>query len=162
MQSAKDSFYVILRNRIAAANAARTVTIRGISRPGVLVVENELETATSAMDVFSLRWSEMSVDGSDGLIRMRCEISYATGGTTGNGGMDRGWLLSGMDAEIAAALRLDPQSTSDTQYSSEGETALETYVFWADPVFGKATADGERVSRTATVEVFGYQEAGEL
>jgi hypothetical protein len=35
-------------------------------------------------------------------------------------------------------------------------------VFWADAVFGAASAVGERLERTSTVQVFAYQEAGEL
>ena len=42
MQSAKDTFYVTLRDRLAALNPARTVVVRGMVRPGVLVEENEL------------------------------------------------------------------------------------------------------------------------
>jgi hypothetical protein len=41
-------------------------------------------------------------------------------------------------------------------------TAMATNVFWADPVFGAAKAEDERLSRTTTVQVFAYQEAGEL
>jgi hypothetical protein len=39
---------------------------------------------------------------------------------------------------------------------------MATNVFWADPVFGAASATDERLERTATVQVFAYQEAGEL
>jgi hypothetical protein len=41
-------------------------------------------------------------------------------------------------------------------------TAMATNVFWADPVFGAAAAVGERLERTTIVQVFAYQEAGEL
>ena len=162
MQNAKDSFYVELRNRIAGINAERTVVLRNVSRPGVLVAENELATAFFATDAFWIRWTECSVDASDALVRMRCEISYATDGTAGDGGMDRGRLLAGMDLELATALRREPQNVGKTAYSSDVATAMATNVFWADPAFGKAVLNAERLSRTATVEVFAYQEAGEL
>ena len=42
MQNAKDTFYELLRGRLAALNPDRTVVVRGVVRPGVLVEENEL------------------------------------------------------------------------------------------------------------------------
>jgi hypothetical protein len=39
---------------------------------------------------------------------------------------------------------------------------MATNVFWGDVSFGPAVANGERLERVATVEVFSYQEAGEL
>ena len=45
MQNAKDTFYVTLRDRLAAVNPARTMVLRGVTRPGVLVEENELASA---------------------------------------------------------------------------------------------------------------------
>lgn len=126
------------------------------------MAENELATVFFAADAFWLRWLELSIDAAESLVRMRCEISYATDGTTGNGGMDRGRLLAGMDVELATALRREPQNAGKSAYSKSGVTTMGTNVFWTDPVFGKTSADGERMSRTAVVEVFAYQEAGEL
>jgi hypothetical protein len=40
--------------------------------------------------------------------------------------------------------------------------AMATNVFWGDVAFAAVTTRGERVERVATVEVFSYQEAGEL
>ncbi len=162
MQSAKDSFYVMLRDRVAGINPGRTTVLRGVSRPGVLVEENELATTFSTTDAFWLRWTEVSVDVADALVRMRCEISYATDGLVGNGGMDRGQLLAGMDVELATALRREPQNVVKSAYSNNGVATLATNLFWTDPVFGKTSADGERMSRTTVVEVFAYQEAEEL
>ncbi len=162
MQSAKDSFYVALRDRLATINPERTLVVRGVTRAGVLVAENELTTDVFAPDAFSLQWAALSVDASDGLMRMECEISYATDGSAGNGGMDRGRLLAEMDLELLTALRRDPQNVVKTAYTSAGSTTMATNVFWADPVFVAVKREGERVSRTAAVEVFSYQEAGEM
>ncbi len=162
MQSAKDSFYVMLRDRIASINSARTIVLRGVSRPGVLVAENELATTFFAADAFWLRWVAVSVEAVDSLVTMQCEISYATDGMAGNGGMDRGRLLAQMDLELATTLRREPQNVDKAAYTSAGATVLLTNVFWTDPVFGKLTIEGERLSRTATVDVFAYEEAGEL
>ena len=100
------------------------------------------------------------------LVAMECSIQYATDGSSGNGGMDRGRLLAAMDAELASALGAEPHTIPKMNYSAAGDgvapTAMGTNVFWADPVFSTATAVDERLERTTTVQVFAYQEAGEL
>jgi hypothetical protein len=97
---------------------------------------------------------------------MECSIQYATDGTSGNGGMDRGRLLAAMDAELASALGAEPHAVGKMNYATSGAgvaaTAMGTNVFWADPMFGAAAVVGERLERTSTVQVFAYQEAGEL
>lgn len=161
MQNAKDSFYVMLRDRIAGINGARTVAIRGVSRPGVLVAENELATTLFAVDAFSLWWTGVSVDRSEGMAHLQCEISYATDGTSSSSGMDRGRLLAEMDLELTTALRREPQNIAKTAYSGDGTMVMPTKIFWTDPVFGKTGVSGDRLSRGVTVDVFAYQEAGE-
>ena len=47
IQTLKDTFYGVLRDRIAAANPSRTIVVRGLIRPSVLVVENELPAPPS-------------------------------------------------------------------------------------------------------------------
>ncbi len=168
MQNAKDTFYITLRDRLAALNPARTMVLRGVTRPGVVVEENELATAYDPTDVFSLPWSALRVDARDALplATMQCEIRYCTDGTSGNGGMDRGRLLAGMDAELAAAVSTAPQNVGKVNFSGSGvgvaAAAMGTNVFWGDAVFGAVKVDGERLERVATVEVWAYQEAGEL
>jgi hypothetical protein len=164
MQNAKDTFYTTLRDRLAAVNPARTMVVRGATRPGVLVEENELASDAVPVDVFRLRWVELKVDASGALplVTMSCEIRYATDGNAGNGGMDRGRLLAGMDAELAAAVSEAPRSVGKVSYSAVPPVALGTNVFWGDLAFGAVVVTDERVERVATVEVFCYQEAGEL
>ena len=84
------------------------MVLRGVTRPGVLVEENELVSAYQPVDAFCLHWAGLNVDplGSLPLVSMVCEIQYATGGDSDNGGMDRGRLLSAMDGELAAALTM--------------------------------------------------------
>ena len=112
VQLAKDTFYVLLRDRVAAGNTARAVVLRGVVRPGVVTTENELPGAAvdgiSPADVFCLRWTSLSVDtqGPLPLIALGCEIRYATDGTSGTAGMDRGRALAAMDAELAAAISM--------------------------------------------------------
>ncbi|MBB5317602.1 hypothetical protein [Tunturibacter empetritectus] len=170
MQNARDTFYVTLRDRLAAVNPARTIVLRGVIRPGVLVEENELASATVPVNAFCLHWTGLSVDaqGALPLATMTCEISYATDGDSGNGGMDRGRLLSAMDAELVAAVSAAPQSVTKRNYvgaaggSGLAPVAMGTNVFWGDAAFGAAVVNTERLERVATVEVFCYQEAGEL
>ncbi|MGH9596993.1 MAG: hypothetical protein ACRD3K_09370 [Edaphobacter sp.] len=170
MQNARDTFYVTLRDRLAAVNPARTMVLRGVTRPGVLVEENELASAYQPVNAFCLRWTGLSVDaqGSLPLVTMVCEIRYATDGDSGNGGMDRGRLLSAMDGELAVAASMAPQNTPKMSYAagaggSGGPPAtMATNVFWGDVSFGASAVNGERLERVATVEVFSYQEAGEL
>ena len=168
MQNAKDTFYVALQSRLAVLNPARTIVVRGVVRPGAVVDENELPTASIPMDAFRLEWAALQAnsEGPTPLIAMECAIRYATDGTTGNGGMDRGRLLAAMDAELMSALNAEPHAVAKMNYSAASSGAapatMGTSVFWADPVFGAAMAVGERLERTSTVQVFAYQEVGEL
>jgi hypothetical protein len=170
MQNARDTFYVTLRDRVAAVNPARTIVLRGVTRPGVLVEENELVSAYQPVNAFCMHWAGLSVDtqGALPLVTMTCQIQYATDGDAGNGGMDRGRLLSGMDAELTAAVSGAPKHTVKMNYvgaagnSGQAPVAMATNVFWGDVTFGAVVVNGERLERVATVEVFSYQEAGEL
>jgi len=111
MQNAKDTFYVTLQSRLAVINPTRTIVLRGMDRPGMLVEENELPSAVVPLNSFRLQWTGLQVnsEGPLPMVTMECSIQYATDGTTGNGGMDRGRLLAGMDAELASALGTEPQ-----------------------------------------------------
>jgi hypothetical protein len=168
MENARDTFYVTLRSRIAALNPARTLVIRGVVRPGVLVEENELAAAFQPVDAFCLHWTGMQVDpaGALPLVRMECEIRYATDGNAGKGGMDRGRMLAAMDGELATALQQQPRRTAKMNYAGVSKgvaaTAMTTNLFWGEVTFGTVTVRGERVERVATVEVFSYLERGEL
>jgi hypothetical protein len=168
MQNAKDTFYLMLQSRLAVLNPARTIVVRGVLRPGILVDENELPTAWIPVDVFRLEWTELQVDseGPLAMMTLECSIRYATDGDSGNGGMDRGRLLAAMDAELTTVLRATPHTAVKVNYSAASAgvapTAMGTNVFWADPVFGAITVVGERLERTAAVRVLAYQEAGEL
>ena len=166
MQNAKDTFYMTLRNRLASVNPARTMVVRGVTRPGSLVEENELVSAEQPVGAFCLRWTGLRVDSRAALtlVSMQCEVRYCTDGGAGNGGMDRGRLLAGMDAELVAAVNAAPQNAVKSAFvaGDPNGTAMGTNVFWNDVVFGAAAVENERLERVATVDVFAYQEAGEL
>ena len=168
IQLAKDTFYATLRDRVAAGNAARTVVIRGTVRPAVLVAENELPGAAldgiSPADAFCLHWTRLSVDtqGPLPLIALGCEIRYATDGTGGMAGMDRGRALAAMDAELVAAISTAPQTSSSIQVAevvgggASTGSMTGTNVFWGDVSFKPAAMKNERMERRAEVEVFSY------
>ena len=62
MENAKDTFYVALRNRLAVLNPNRTMLLRGVQRPGILVEEAEAVVAMLPADVFVLRWTVLQTD----------------------------------------------------------------------------------------------------
>ena len=82
MENTRDTFYVTLRNRLAALNPGRTVVVRGVVRPGVLVEENELTTAFQPVDTFCLHWTGMRVDTVSALpmVAMQCATSVRSAG----------------------------------------------------------------------------------
>ena len=168
MRNAKDTFYEVLRGRVAVGNPERTIVLRGVVRPGVMVVENELVSAASVVDCFRLSWgeSEIDVDGAMPMVAMRCVIEYETAGTALNAGMDRGRMVAAMDGELLAAMKGWPQTALKMNYSGlafgKTVTAMKTNIWWGDVGFGVVTVEGERLKRVATVEVMSYQEAGEL
>jgi hypothetical protein len=161
MQNAKDSFYVALRTRLAAINPERTILLRSAVRPGIVVEEAEAPFAQLPADVFVLRWLGLGVDQDlpSTMVAEEVEVLYSTLGTQSFGGLDRGRALSEMDEELVAMLT--PFWTPKLNYTATPATVMLTKVFWDEPVFGQATALRDRLSRTARVVVYSYQEAGE-
>ncbi len=161
MQNAKDSFYVALRTRLAALNPERTILLRGAVRPGILVEEAEAPFAQLPSDVFILRWLGLGVDTNlaSAMTAEECEIVYQTCGTQSFGGLDRGRSLSAMDEELLALLQ--PFYTPKLNYTVQPPAALLTNVFWDEPIFSPIVAQRDRLSRTAKVLVYAYQEQGE-
>jgi hypothetical protein len=161
MQNAKDTFYITLRDRLATVNPARTMSLRSVTRPGILVEEAESPVPLMPMDVFVLRWTGVSVESQLALplVQMTCEIQYSTVGTQAMGGLDRGRLLEAMDAELLQMLT--PASAQKMNYTTTPATAMQTSIFWDQPEFGPMVPLRDQVSRAATVTVWSWQEAGE-
>jgi hypothetical protein len=162
MQNAKDSFYVALRNRLATVNPNRTMLLRGVQRPGILVEESEAVVAMLPADTFVLRWTALTTDSNLPLVlaKMECEIHYTTGGTAAASGLDRGRALEEMDAEMIAIL--SPTSTPKMDYATNPVSQLNTPVFWTPASFTAAVPVRDRLTRYSRVMVFAYQEQGEL
>ena len=161
MQNAKDSFYVALRTRLAAINPQRTILLRNVVRPGILVEEAEAPFAHLPADVFVLRWLGLGVDSdlSSAMAAEECEVVYSTLGTQSFGGLDRGRALSEMDEELTAMLT--PYWTPKLNYTATPPAAMLTKVFWDEPAFTPLTVTRDKLSRSARVVVYSYQEAGE-
>jgi hypothetical protein len=167
MQNAKDTFYEVLRDRVAARNAALTVVMRGVVRPAVVVDENEIVSAAELRDCFRLRWTSLRLDaeGAAHLVAMQCEVHYATAGTADAGGLDRGRVLASMDAVLAASVGAAPQLAAKKNFaalaSGGAVTEMNSQIWWSDVAFGALTEDSGELRRVATVEIWSYQEAGE-
>jgi hypothetical protein len=162
MQNAKDTFYVTLRNRLATLNPNRTMLLRGVQRPGILVEEAEAVVSMLPPDVFVLRWTALGADVNLPLVlaRLDCEIHYTTGGTQAASGLDRGRAIEEMDAEVLGLL--SPNCAPKMNYTQVPPASLNTPVFWTAPDFTPAVTLRDRLSRSARVTVFAYQEPGEL
>ncbi len=161
MQNAKDTFYLTLRNRLATVNPARTMTLRSVTRPGILVEDAEPFTAQPPLDAFTLRWTGLAADLHLPAIltQMTCEIHYITAGTQTNAGLDRGRSLERMDYELLQLLY--PYTAQKMNYTQSPAVAMSTQVFWSEPEFSPAVSDHDRLSRVAKVTVFAFQEPSE-
>lgn len=162
MQNAKDSFYLALRNRLSAINPERTVLMRGALRPGILVEEAEASSGQLPADAFILRWLGLGLemDLSSVMVAQECEILYSTCGTQAFGGLDRGRVLSAMDEELIAMLQ--PFNTPKLNYCVQPPVAMQTQLFWDEPVFAPVNVQRDRLSRSVKVRLYSYQEQGEL
>ena len=161
MQNAKDTFYMTLRTRLAAINPERVCLVRGTVRPGILVEEAEAPSSQSPADVFVLRWLGLGVDEDLGatLTAEECEITYQTCGTQSFGGLDRGRCLSAMDKELIAMLQ--PSCAPKMNYCVQPAATMMTQVFWDEAAFAPILVQRDRVTRSAKVMVYSYEEQGE-
>lgn len=161
IQAVKDSFYVALRDRLAARYPGRKVTIGSEERPAIVVAENELVAAASPLlECFHLHWKggkPVTGDEPAPLLQLACEISYASEGTDPLNAQDRGRILAAMDAELLDICR---PARADLEDFAQPATPFATgaSIFWSLPQFGEIKKDGRRVSRIVTVELFALME----
>jgi hypothetical protein len=143
MQFAKDSFYVALRDRLAALNPQRTAVVNGVTRPAVIVVENECITAAGPLpEAFYIDWGTANPvadmrNGQRPLIGMDCTISYWTAGSADMQGVDRGRVLAQLDSELLSIC--SPFSTEKLDYSQSPPADLATKVLWTMPELRRKT-----------------------
>ena len=172
MQFAKDSFYVALRERLAALNPSRIVCIEGVPLVAVLVKENAVANSPRALaDTYYLSWGAAHElpkhqDGTRPVIGIDCSISYWTSGTN-ESGVDRGRVLGQLDTELLAICH--PPSTAKRDYTQSPSLDLGTNIFWTTPeLSGVETKIGASASaidappvsleRVARVTVFFFPE----
>lgn len=162
MQHAKDSFYVALRDRLAALNPARTVFLDGVTRPAVIVAENEPSTpSTSLLDAFYLQWGAVREvkkmeRGPRPLLALDCVIVYRTIGTEANSSVDRGRVLAALDLELLQIS--SPPETMKRDYTQATPPDLGTKVFWTRPQVVETVALGTELRRTSKLSVYFYPE----
>jgi hypothetical protein len=149
MQFAKDSFYVALRERLAVVNPARTVVMNGVTRPAIVVVENEAGSAAEPVaDTFHIYWGGAKVSkahsgGERQLMALECTIAYRTAGS-GEAGVDRGRRLARLDEELLAICR--PGWTTKRDYTQSPQVELGTTLMWNPPDLGETETVGEAPS----------------
>lgn len=162
MQSAKDTFLLTLRDRLAVENAARVVAVRGVMRPAVIAEDVELLAAQSEpIDCFVLRWLDEAIDSSEPLPlhALQCEVRYATRGTQEFAGMDRGRVLDALDAELAQMLQ--PRSTVLQDFSGSAVVTRTACVWWSEMEASPVVVDGDALRRVAKLTVFALEETGQ-
>lgn len=175
MQFAKDSFYMALRERLAEVNPARTLAVNGVTRPAILVVENEAASAGEPVaDAFHLYWGAVRQvkqhgGGERPLLGLECTVAYRTGGS-GETGVDRGRSLAALDEELLAICR--PGWAAKRDYRQSPPMELGTNVAWTPPELGETETVGEapsswrkarassgaRLQRLASVTIYFFSE----
>jgi len=162
MQPTKDSFYIALRDRLVTVYPNRTVTLDGVTRPAIAVIENEPPTGAPLLcDCFYLHWGNarpapLSVGS---LMAMECTIAYCTRGSVQNGNLDRGRDLASLDNDLLAIS--SPPQTAKNDYSSGSPVPLGSTIFWTQPVLNAAKSTPPNVGRDVSVTVFFYPEVNQ-
>jgi len=167
MQNIKDSFYIALRDRLAALNPARLVNIAGVVRPAVVVSENEVADAASSgigpqPDAFYIHWLGARELHDQGLMELDCEIRYFVEGSAELAYQDRGRALAKSDDELLAITFSASAPLKD--YSVTPANVDGTNIFWTRPELGPVQkvggVDGRRLARVAKLRVFSFVEVG--
>jgi hypothetical protein len=162
MQNIKDSFYIELRDRLAALDPQRTVTMQGVVRPAVVVLENELPGAQPLEPgVFYLRWCAADAvrhadDAPQPLLKLGCEIRYRAAGSETASFQDRGRELALADDILLGICH--PPSAVLRDFSQVPAQSLGGNLFWSRPRLQAVEEAGRWLSRTAQVDVFAFAE----
>lgn len=186
MQSTKDTFYISLRDALAALYPARTINLNGQQRPAIVVPENEPRSALAAPAPF-----EDSAPGNALGSRTRlANCFYLHFGAASEAENQSGCptLPPASGAEPLMQLKCTitysttgtPNSTGadrgrslaelDTEllsicaaqlatkndYSQSPPAALGTNIIWTRPAFSDAQSLGTELRRVATLTIFFY------
>ena len=164
MQAAKDSFYMALRDRLAALNPSRTMVVDGVTLPAIVVRENmEPQFAEARVEAFYVDWGEVQIaESTRPILGLDCQIWYASEGSVG-AGVDRGRTLAEMDEEL---LRIcNPPHTGLRDYSQSPSVSLGSSIFWTMPDLAKTPGEASvtkeqrraspaRLTRCARLKVY--------
>jgi hypothetical protein len=140
MQAAKDSFYMALRDRLAALNPSRTLVVDGVTIPAIVVRENmEAQFVEARAGAFYVDWGEVQLaESTRPILGLDCHIWYASEGSSG-AGVDRGRGLAEMDEEL---LRIcNPPHTGLRDYRQSPSASLGSSIFWTMPELAKVPGD---------------------
>ena len=162
MQATKDSFYVTLRDRLAQGYPARTITVDGITRPAIVVVENDKPGVTARQhDAFYLSWGDARPvqPAISNLMAMVGSFSYISAGTEQNGGLDRGRAVSEMESELLDICA--PRSARKSDWTGTSSADLGSNIFWTVPTFRATENLAACVAREAAVTVYFYPEVNQ-
>lgn len=157
MQSIKDSFYIALRDRLAALNPTRVVNIGGVVRPAMVVAENEVADASEPQsDTFNIHWLGARELHDQALIELECEIRYAVEGSEVAAYQDRGRALAKSDEELLAITFSASAPLND--YAGSTPVAQGSNIFWTRPELGPIKVERHRLARVAKLRVFSFVE----
>lgn len=173
MQFTKDTFYITLRDRLAASNPSRVISVDGAMRPAIVVAENEVVIPVRPLpDAFYLEWGQAQPVaqqlGDHAIFSLECVISYHTFGTV-ESGVDRGRSLASLDTDLLNITQ--PGSAPKCDYTQTPAAALGTNIVWSTPHLGKIVGSessrneglpratcGIRLERSASLRVFFFPE----
>jgi hypothetical protein len=173
MQFTKDTFYITLRDRLAVLNPGRTIRLNGVTRPAVVVAENEVVIPVKPQpDAFYIEWGAAQAvpqqTGRHAIFSLECLISYHTFGTV-QSGVDRGRTLAELDTELICMCQ--PAVASKLDYTQTPPADLGTSIVWNTPLLGKVLGSeaprtealprgttGVRLERIASLKVFFFPE----
>ena len=162
MQATKDSFYVTMRDRLAQAYPDRTITVSGITRPAIVVVENDKPSVTARQhDAFYSGWPDAwpVQPAISNLMAIVCSVSYASAGSEQNGGLDRGRAAAELESELLAIC--SPRAVRKSDWTGTDSSDLGSSIFWTVPTFRAAESSASCVAREPSVTVYFYPEVNQ-
>ena len=144
-----------LRERLAALNPQRVVSINGVTRPAVIVAENEAVVPVEPLpDTFYIEWGAIKIanrqSSSKPLIGMECAISHHTLGTV-ESEVDRGRTLAELDTELLSICH--PSHTTKQDFTQSPSVDLGTSIFWTMPELGEVSGIIARESTNKRVQL---------
>jgi len=164
MQAAKDSFFRALQAHLASVNPARTITVDGVVRPAMLVVENEPYPPPKLFfNTFYIHWlGALAVRPFARTLAPRYEqtaqVEYFVQGSPSlqKPFADRGRVTAQLDRELIEILF--PGFTEKLDHSATPPQSLGSLLLWHWSPDLRTIADGGVLRRIATVNVSFYLE----